>query len=176
MWPDVHVWMSSPWSILVQQPSFETHMSSSPSLLTLVLTGEPYEGSFQDGLRHGQGRQVYGGRPLDGWGGDVYEGDWFEDKRSGRGTLTLGNGDVYEGSWQADLKHGEGTYYYMAKNKRYDGIWSEGTAKCGTYSEIQQSLPGDPGMLPVLELARPRAVIDDARATIIKTHMATTQE
>lgn len=81
--------------------------------------GEPYEGDFVDGLRHGQGRQVYGGRPLDGFGGDTYEGEWFEDKRQGRGTLTLGNGDIYEGLWQNDLKHGEGTYYYIGRNKRY---------------------------------------------------------
>lgn len=105
---------------------------------------------------------------MDGFGGDEYEGDWFEDKRSGRGTMTMGNGDVYEGSWSNDLKHGEGTFYYMAKNKRYDGVWVDGTPKCGAYSEIQQSLPGNPGMLPVLELVRPKAVLEGARTEMIK--------
>lgn len=171
--------------------------------------GEPYEGEFMDGLRHGKGRQVYGGRPLDGFGGDIYEGDWVEDKRNGRGTLTCANGDIYEGLWANDLKHGEGTHYYISTNKRYDGVWHEvrttwrshglfasahaneqldelcvkliradrypspspspvqGVPKCGTYGEVQQSLPGDPGMLPVLELRNPRGVLEDSRQQIM---------
>lgn len=40
--------------------------------------GDTYEGEWHNGRRHGKGRAVYGGRPIDGFGGDVYEG-YFED-------------------------------------------------------------------------------------------------
>jgi hypothetical protein len=40
--------------------------------------GDTYEGEWHNGKRHGKGRAVYGGRPVDGFGGDVYEG-YFEN-------------------------------------------------------------------------------------------------
>ena len=41
--------------------------------------------------------------------GDVYDGNWLADKRSGIGTLMLFSGDVYEGGWKLDKMSGEGT-------------------------------------------------------------------
>jgi hypothetical protein len=41
--------------------------------------GNSYDGEWQAGLRHGRGRSVTGGRPVDGFGGDVYEGSWEHD-------------------------------------------------------------------------------------------------
>ena len=32
--------------------------------------------------------------------GDVYEGEYQDDKRNGRGILTLANGAVYEGEYK----------------------------------------------------------------------------
>lgn len=43
--------------------------------------GDSYEGDWVNGRRHGRGRAVYGGRPVDGFGGDVYEGHWEDDVR-----------------------------------------------------------------------------------------------
>lgn len=52
--------------------------------------GEKYEGCFEDGKRHGRGRQTYGGRPIDGFGGDVYDGEWAAGMREGYGVLQMG--------------------------------------------------------------------------------------
>ena len=57
----------------------------------------------------------------DGFGGDIYEGDWIDDERHGKGTLSMANGDVYQGEWRNNLKHGPGTYFYEATQKRYVG-------------------------------------------------------
>lgn len=43
--------------------------------------GNSYDGEWQAGLRHGRGKSVAGGRPTDGFGGDVYEGGWQQDLR-----------------------------------------------------------------------------------------------
>lgn len=43
--------------------------------------GNLYEGEWIQGKRHGQGRAVYGGRAIDAFGGDVYEGHWENDLR-----------------------------------------------------------------------------------------------
>lgn len=34
--------------------------------------------------------------------GDIYEGEWFEDKAHGEGMYTRANGAVFEGSWMND--------------------------------------------------------------------------
>ena len=34
--------------------------------------------------------------------GDVYEGDWSNDKRHGNGKYTYANGDIDEGIWDND--------------------------------------------------------------------------
>lgn len=38
--------------------------------------------------------------------------------RNGRGTLTKANGDVFEGEWKDNLRHGKGTYYFIEKGMR----------------------------------------------------------
>jgi len=40
--------------------------------------GEFFQGEWRQGKRYGKGRQTYGGRPPDGFGGDIYEGDWLD--------------------------------------------------------------------------------------------------
>ena len=39
--------------------------------------------------------------------GDVYDGEYKDDKRNGRGKHTYANGDVYDGEWKDDKKKDE---------------------------------------------------------------------
>mmetsp|Transcript_10531 Transcript_10531/g.28830 ORF Transcript_10531/g.28830 Transcript_10531/m.28830 type:complete len:247 (+) Transcript_10531:170-910(+) len=124
--------------------------------------GDTYEGDFLYGQKHGRGRAVYGGRPIDGFGGDVYEGHFENDLKNGPGTMMYANGDVFEGLWQNDLKHGPGTYFYINRGKRFDGVWQEGVGKAGSYSEIHTPPAGTPGSLPPVELKKSDAVLQAA--------------
>lgn len=47
--------------------------------------------------KHGEGRMNY-------TNGDVYEGQWKNDKRDGKGKLTYANGDVLYGTWRNGFK------------------------------------------------------------------------
>lgn len=38
--------------------------------------------------------------------GDIYEGEWLNDKAHGRGKYKHSNGATYEGEWQFDKQHG----------------------------------------------------------------------
>jgi hypothetical protein len=40
--------------------------------------------------------------------GEVYEGEWSNDKRCGVGLLRMPNGDIHEGHWLDDKKEGPG--------------------------------------------------------------------
>lgn len=40
--------------------------------------------------------------------GDIYEGEWKEDKACGVGTYKHFNGAKYEGQWLDDYQHGKG--------------------------------------------------------------------
>jgi hypothetical protein len=42
--------------------------------------------------------------------GDVYEGDWMNDKAHVKGKLTRANGDVYEGDFVSDTIQGKVEY------------------------------------------------------------------
>lgn len=60
--------------------------------------------------------------------GDIFEGEWENDKANGFGTYTHKNGAVYEGTWVNDVQDGKGKetwadgsvyevkFYYITKN------------------------------------------------------------
>ena len=55
-----------------------------------------YKGSFSGGNLQGIGRFEY-------HDGSIYEGDWHENKKHGRGKLIEADGfTVYNGSWESD--------------------------------------------------------------------------
>jgi hypothetical protein len=48
--------------------------------------------------------------------GDVYDGDFLDGIREGRGTYRYGkSGDIYDGEWIKNLKHGIGKMIYSMK-------------------------------------------------------------
>lgn len=64
-----------------------------------------YKGCFNCGNLEGIGRFEY----LDG---SIYDGDWKDNKKHGRGKLLEQEGDVvYNGDWENDKKHGRGTFF-----------------------------------------------------------------
>lgn len=42
--------------------------------------------------------------------GDVYEGEWDNNMKSGRGKYKYTNGDLYEGSFSESMKDGRGRF------------------------------------------------------------------
>jgi len=62
-----------------------------------------YEGNMFCGERHGTGKMMYGN-------GEVYVGEWENNKRHGKGKFTWSNGISYDGSYENDEIEGDGTY------------------------------------------------------------------
>jgi hypothetical protein len=43
--------------------------------------------------------------------GSIYEGNWRENKKHGKGKFVDTDGvSVYRGEWENDMKHGKGTF------------------------------------------------------------------
>lgn len=90
--------------------------------------GEIYDGEYVNGIREGKGNYTY-------LNGDVYEGDWKENKRDGIGRMFYGgkgenaNGNYY-GYWKDGSKCGEGVFTYKNQDL-YSGEW-KGGSKNGT--------------------------------------------
>lgn len=40
--------------------------------------------------------------------GDIYDGDWIDDKAHGMGTYSHSNGAFYNGEWEDDKQQGYG--------------------------------------------------------------------
>ena len=71
------------------------------SFIRKVYSNGVYEGNFVNGNRTGKGKYTWSD-------GDVYEGDFVEDERTGKGKLTLADGDVYEGDFVDNKRTGKG--------------------------------------------------------------------
>uniref|UniRef100_A0A674E7C9 Alsin Rho guanine nucleotide exchange factor ALS2 n=1 Tax=Salmo trutta TaxID=8032 RepID=A0A674E7C9_SALTR len=70
-------------------------------------TGEFYEGSFQDNMRHGHGMLRSG--TLNSSSPSVFIGQWVHDKKTGYGVFDdITRGEKYMGMWQDDQRQGTG--------------------------------------------------------------------
>ena len=78
-----------------------------------------YEGDYIDGKKSGKGKIIYKT-------GIVYDGEWKNDKKDGYGTITLSDGSLnYQGNFKNGAPDGLGTTYSNGK-KVYDGEWKNG--------------------------------------------------
>merc|ERR1712098_257436 len=83
----------------------------------------------ESGLRfHGNGTFMYPG-------GEVYEGEWKDGKRNGKGKMTYGQSsrriihEVYEGDWEDGKRNGKGKMTYSkwpySSGEVYEGDWED---------------------------------------------------
>ena len=68
--------------------------------------------------------------------GSVYEGEWYNDQRNGKGILSLANGNRYEGMWERDMKNGDGKFLFLDRGQVYTGIWKDDIARCGIIEDL----------------------------------------
>ncbi|KAL9180595.1 hypothetical protein ACHAXT_011048 [Thalassiosira profunda] len=77
-----------------------------------------YDGQWQDGKKHGRGKMTY-------TSGNFYEGEWKDDRKHGRGKMTYTSGTFYEGEWKDSKKHGRGRLT-TADGGVEEGSWQTG--------------------------------------------------
>ena len=65
--------------------------------------GDIYQGQFEDGQFHGQGRLQYRDRA-------EYLGEYQHGRRHGQGVFKLRDGNEYDGEWKDDRPSGMGTF------------------------------------------------------------------
>jgi hypothetical protein len=68
--------------------------------------GNIYEGEFKDGNRNGKGKMIFSN-------GDIYEGEFKDGIENGKGKKIFSNGDIYEG----EFKEGNFNEFENKKNK-----------------------------------------------------------
>lgn len=84
------------------------------------VNGDRYTGEWDDNKKNGKGTMTWKKS------GTIYDGDWKDDRRCGFGTYSVSEGagyrKVYSGGWKNDKRHGYGTNFYSA-NEYYEGEW-----------------------------------------------------
>ena len=124
-----------------------------PATFTDALNDSVFTGTFQAGLKHGEGSEQYGdgtvykGNYTHGWrdgrgkllnqdGDVIYKGEWTGDKKHGKGVCKYESASPYPGSYQGDLKHdqrhGRGTLT-TGDGTTYEGDWCNGIPQFGDW-------------------------------------------
>jgi hypothetical protein len=80
-----------------------------------------YSGELNaSGQRHGKGVMLYSES------GDVYTGEWLNDRPEGFGRKHFSNGDTYVGGWKGGVEHGLGSFHYTEGDYTYEGNFEAG--------------------------------------------------
>ena len=77
-----------------------------------------YKGDFADNLRHGYGTDI---RKT-----SKYEGQFFFDKKCGKGQVILKSGDIYKGEFKSNRITGFGHYIWKENHHEYIGNFLDG--------------------------------------------------
>lgn len=79
--------------------------------------GDVYQGQWRNNRPHGEGRYTT-------LRGDEYVGHFHNGRFQGQGSYRFSNGDQYKGQWQAGRMEGQGEMIYQNGN-RYTGEWKD---------------------------------------------------
>eukprot|EP00878_Enallax_costatus_P044980 GHUV01053798.1.p1 GENE.GHUV01053798.1~~GHUV01053798.1.p1 ORF type:complete len:432 (+),score=116.05 GHUV01053798.1:471-1766(+) len=96
-----------------------------------------YQGQWQNGKRHGRGALYYDANKT-----AYYEGEWQDDMKHGQGTSMYPSGNSYTGSWFQDKCQGHGTMKWVTKDQVYTGEWSNDLPNGLGVHVWQQGIPG----------------------------------
>jgi hypothetical protein len=83
--------------------------------LILFPNGDLYVGQYKNNKRNGMGTYRYKN-------GTFYTGEWVDNKRTGKGRIVYPDGGRYYGDWINNAKSGSGTFTY-ANGDQYVGAW-----------------------------------------------------
>lgn len=84
----------------------------------VYVNGRVYEGEWENELKHGKGLEISPN-------GNTYKGQFLNGKPEGFGNFRWYHGEMYEGQWRAGLKHGSGIWK-GANGESYVGEWKNG--------------------------------------------------
>lgn len=114
--------------------------------------GSTYVGEFRNGLKHGFGKY----RKSKELSTNMYEGQYFKDKKQGFGVFKWASGNLYVGQYEADEREGIGKMCWT-DGSVYIGQWErgiqngygvmrfpDGTAKKGLFENNIYQGPSDP--------------------------------
>eukprot|EP01127_Copromyxa_protea_P017722 TRINITY_DN5448_c1_g1_i1.p1 TRINITY_DN5448_c1_g1~~TRINITY_DN5448_c1_g1_i1.p1 ORF type:complete len:964 (+),score=165.14 TRINITY_DN5448_c1_g1_i1:42-2933(+) len=86
--------------------------------------GQIYDGIFEENIKSGKGVLQYND-------GSIYTGDFQNNAPEGDGMLRTQNGDLYTLKWKAGKMHGEGSVLY-SNSDYFQGTWVDGAIIKGT--------------------------------------------
>ncbi len=84
----------------------------------MYLDSRIYEGEWENDVKHGKGLEI---NP----NGNRYVGYYMNGMPEGVGVFTWRNGENYEGEWRNGMKHGSGMWR-GTKGESYVGEWKYG--------------------------------------------------
>lgn len=100
-------------------------------------SGNIYEGNWKDNKRHGYGKQTFKN-------GTTYECMWIDDNPSAEVKVNFSNGDIYQGNIRDYKYEGYGKYTYVFSGiGYYKGYWKNGEKNGHTVFDNGEIYDGD---------------------------------
>lgn len=78
-----------------------------------------YDGEFEDGAKNGKGVMRWAD-------GRMYRGSFKDDQVHGDGVMSWPDGRKYVGQYVNGLKHGTGIFYFKEDGRQHEGQWRNG--------------------------------------------------
>jgi hypothetical protein len=126
------------------------------------LSGTTYDGEWKDNKKSGKGVKTLPD-------GTTYDGEWKDDTRSGKGVETWLSGTTYDGEWKDGKKHGKGVKT-LPDGRTYESEWEDGEWTAGKWNELS------PVVLPPWKEAYLDAPSSEAEKQEVLAYLATEEK
>ena len=65
-------------------------------------------------------------------------GEWRFGRRDGEGVILYANDNIYEGEWSDDRRHGRGRYTHKSSGLVQIGLWHQDMLKCSICQKLEK--------------------------------------
>ena len=133
------------------------------------VNGVEYQGEYLNGLKHGLGREIITVKSGDSYSVSEYTGEWEKGIKKGQGKIEYQNGNVYEGEFQDDKPSGPGILTFAGGTVKEIRIASDMTTQKSDLKSLDNSDAGLAAFDKMMNEEKKKSHIDMLKEELLST-------